>query len=95
MPFIRTSIPSGEFKKPIADPNPPAQQTPPAETPAQTPQTYTKFATIRPAFEDVELLPLLEQNGVVITAQPLEAPRSPLQTLLFSFGPTLLLLGGW
>ncbi|HEU5102001.1 MAG TPA: ATP-dependent zinc metalloprotease FtsH [Roseiflexaceae bacterium] len=85
----------GEFKQPIAHPDPPAQQTSPAQTPAQTPQTYTKFATIRPAFEDLELLQLLEQNGVVITAEPLEAPRSPLLTLLFSFGPTLLLLGGF
>jgi cell division protease FtsH len=83
----------GEFKQPIADPNPStATPTAPADQP---PLTYTKFATIRPAFEDPELLPLLEQHGVVITAEPLEAPRSPLLTLLFSFGPTLLLLGGF
>jgi len=83
----------GQLKQPIADPNPlTATPTAPA---GQPPQTYTKFATIRPAFEDPELLPLLEQNGVVITAQPLEQPRSPLLTLLLSFGPTLLLLGGF
>ena len=83
----------GQFKQPIADPNP-STATPTAPA-GQAPQTYTKFATIRPAFEDRELLPLLEQKGVVITAQPLEAPRSPLLTLLLSFGPTLLLLGGF
>jgi cell division protease FtsH len=83
----------GQFKQPIAGPNPLAA-TPTAPA-GQPPQTYTKFATIRPAFEDPELLPLLEQNGVVITAQPLEQPRSPLLTLLLSFGPTLLLLGGF
>src|SRR5262245_11252799 len=53
----------GEFKQPVADPNPPVDQAPPA---GQTPQSYTKFATIRPAFEDPELLPLLERNNVVI-----------------------------
>src|SRR6266545_3802740 len=83
----------GQFKQPVADPNP--QATTPTVPAGQAPQTYTKFATIRPAFEDPELLPLLEQKGVVITAQPLEQPRSPLLTLLFSFGPTLLLIGGF
>jgi len=83
----------GQFKQPIADPNP--QATTPSVPAGQAPQTYTKFATIRPAFEDTELLPLLEQHGVVITAQPLEQPRSPLLMLLLYFGPTLLLLGGF
>jgi len=83
----------GVFKQPIADPNP-STATPTALA-GQPPQTYTKFATIRPAFDDPELLPLLEQHGVAITAQPLEQPRSPLLTLLLSFGPTLLLLGGF
>src|SRR6266545_4200359 len=82
----------GEFKQPVADPGAPAEQAPPA---GQTPQTYTKFATIRPAFEDPELLPLLERNNVAITAEPLEAPRSPLLNLLLAFGPTLLLIGGF
>jgi cell division protease FtsH len=83
----------GQFKQPIADPN--ASTATPTAAAGQAAQTYTKFATIRPAFEDPELLPLLEQKGVVITAQPLEAARSPLLTLLLSFGPTLLLLGGF
>jgi cell division protease FtsH len=83
----------GQFKQPIADPNP--STATPTTLAGQPPQTYTKFATIRPAFEDPELLPLLEQHGVAITAQPLEQPRSPLLTLLLSFGPTLLLLGSF
>jgi cell division protease FtsH len=83
----------GVFKKPVADPNPPA----PAATPAaiQASQTYTKFASLKPAFDDPDLLPLLERSNVVITAKPLEQPRSSLLTLLLSFGPTLLLLGGF
>jgi cell division protease FtsH len=83
----------GQFKQPVADPNP--QATMPGAPAGQSPQTYTKFATIRPVFDDPELLPLLEQQGVVITAQPLEQPRSLLLTLLLYFGPTLLLLGGF
>ncbi len=77
----------GEFKQAVADPNPPAGNQPP--------QTYTKFGTVKPAFDDTALLPLLEQKGVVITAEPLESARSPLVTLLLSFGPTLLLLFGF
>jgi cell division protease FtsH len=80
----------GLFKQAVADPVP---LTP---TPAgQAAPTYTKFATIKPAFEDTELLPLLESNNVMITAKPLDQPRSPLLTFLLSFGPTLLLLGGF
>src|SRR5262245_51698213 len=82
----------GEFKQPVADPNAPAQPTPTAEQPART---YTKFATIKPAFEDTELLPLLERNNVVITAEPLEQPRSALLTFLLSFGPAILLIAGF
>jgi len=80
----------GLFKQAVPDPNP---ATP---TPAgQAAPTYTKFATIKPAFEDTQLLPLLERNNVVITAKPLDAPRSALLTFLLSFGPTVLLLGGF
>ena len=76
----------GEFKQAVTDPNPPT---------GQSPQTYTKFGTVKPAFDDSTLLPLLEDKGVVITAEALDAPRSPLLTLLLSFGPTLLLLFGF
>ncbi|HEY3230618.1 MAG TPA: ATP-dependent zinc metalloprotease FtsH, partial [Roseiflexaceae bacterium] len=97
----------GEFKQPVADPNAPAATpgapaaTPnaPAATPSAqaepAPQTYTKFATLKPAFDDNDLLPLLERNNVVITAKPLEQPRSVLLTVLLSFGPTILLIAGF
>src|SRR5438105_10196378 len=55
----------------------------------------TKFSTQRPSFADQGLEQLLEQHKVTINAQP-ENPPAPLwQTLLFSFGPTLLLIGGF
>jgi hypothetical protein len=39
-------------------------------------------------FDDADLLPLLERNNVVITANSLDRPRSALLTFLISFGPT-------
>ena len=77
----------GLFKQPVTDPAP-------AE--GQQAQTYTKFATRAPTFAtDEELMPLLEQNGVQISADPLESARSGLLMFLLSFGPTLLLLFGF
>ena len=81
----------GEFKQAVADPNPAVTPVPEG----QAAPTYSKFATIKPAFDDPELLALLERNGVTITAKALDAPRSPLLTLLLSFGPTILLIGGF
>jgi cell division protease FtsH len=85
----------GTFKQMMADPTVATQPSAAQPEGAQAPQTYTKFATIKPAFDDPTLLPLLEQHGVVITASPLEEPRSGLLTLLLSFGPTLLLIGAF
>src|SRR6266849_3492849 len=57
--------------------------------------TATHFITQRPSFADDSLEPLLEQHGVTINAKP-ENPPPPLwQTLLLSFGPTLLLVFGF
>ncbi|HEV2476681.1 MAG TPA: ATP-dependent metallopeptidase FtsH/Yme1/Tma family protein, partial [Candidatus Dormibacteraeota bacterium] len=50
------------------------------------------FTTQRPSFADDSLEPLLEQHGVTINAKP-ENPPPPLwETLLLSFGPTLLIV---
>jgi cell division protease FtsH len=52
-----------------------------------------KFETEVPTFaDDRQLARLLEGNRVTVNAKPPE-DRSLLQTLLFSFGPTLLLVG--
>src|SRR2546428_4933947 len=57
--------------------------------------TATHFITQRPSFADYQLQPLLEQHSVTINAKP-ENPPPPLwQTLLLSFGPTLLLVFGF
>jgi cell division protease FtsH len=55
----------------------------------------TAFSTVQPAFADPGLERLLNEHGVVINATPLDEPRNPLLTLLISFGPTLLLIGGF
>jgi cell division protease FtsH len=52
-----------------------------------------QFETVMPQFADPGLETLLEQQGVTINARPLDEPRSWWQTLLLSFGPTLLLIG--
>ena len=58
-------------------------------------KTASAFSTVQPAFADPGLESLLNQHGVAINAKPLEEPRNPLLTLLMSFGPTLLLIGGF
>ncbi|HEY4864247.1 MAG TPA: ATP-dependent zinc metalloprotease FtsH [Candidatus Dormibacteraeota bacterium] len=55
----------------------------------------THFATVKPPFADNELLPLLLQHNVTISAQPVNPPTPLWQTLLFSFGPAILLIGGF
>jgi len=56
-------------------------------------QTSTQFETVQPTFADPGLETLLESHGVTINAHSLDQPRSWWQTLLLSFGPTVLLLG--
>jgi cell division protease FtsH len=53
-----------------------------------------RFSTLIPSFADTAALSkLLEQNNVVINAEPLQSAAAWWETLLFGFGPTLLLIG--
>ena len=52
----------------------------------------THFTTQRPSFADDSLEPLLEQHGVTINAKPENPPLPLWETLLLSFGPTLLIV---
>src|SRR5215212_4626524 len=56
-------------------------------------RTTTRFTTGLPAFANTRLEQLLIDQGVEINSEPLEQPRSLWQSLLFSFGPALLLIG--
>jgi len=58
-------------------------------------KTVQDFSTVQPAFADPGLETLLNAHGVVINARPVDEARSPLLTLLLSFGPTILLIGGF
>jgi cell division protease FtsH len=67
-------------------------KTPVKESSGSSPTSATHFTTQRPSFADDSLEPLLEQHGVTINAKP-ENPPPPLwETLLLSFGPTLLIV---
>jgi cell division protease FtsH len=58
---------------------------------AVEPRPVTDFATELPAFADDGLEQLLVGNGVEISAEPIQ--QSFWQSVLFSFAPTLLLIG--
>ena len=58
-------------------------------------ETATHFSTQRPSFADQDLEPLLEAHKVTINAEPQNPPAPLWQTILFSFGPTLLIIVGF
>jgi cell division protease FtsH len=54
----------------------------------------TTFTTLIPSFADgAALSRLLEEHKVVINAQPLQQSASWWETILYGFGPTILLIG--
>lgn len=55
----------------------------------------TKFQTQRPAFANDDLETLLQQHNVTINANDPNASTPLWETLLFSFGPTILLVAGF
>jgi cell division protease FtsH len=61
---------------------------------SSTGTSATHFTTQRPSFADDSLEPLLEQHGVTINAKPENPPPPFWETLLLSFGPTLLIVIG-
>src|ERR671916_750882 len=64
--------------------------------PDATPSITSKmFTTVLPSFVDPGLEELLIDNGVEISAEPIQEGGSPWSTLLFAFGPALLLIGGY
>ncbi|HSF60009.1 MAG TPA: ATP-dependent metallopeptidase FtsH/Yme1/Tma family protein, partial [Candidatus Binatia bacterium] len=57
------------------------------------PKAVSNFTTTVPSFVDSGLESFLINNGVEISAKPIEEGSSPLATLLFGFGPALLFIG--
>jgi len=66
-------------------------KTPVKESPTST-VSATHFTTQHPSFANDGLEVLLEQHNVTINAKPENPPPPFWQTLLFSFGPTLLIV---
>src|SRR5215211_6102332 len=78
----------GRFDEPVT--YPPKGQG--GSEPSRTSKTFT---TVLPSFVDPGLEDLLISNGVEISAKPIREGGGLWQTLLFAFGPALLLIGGY
>jgi cell division protease FtsH len=94
---------TGRFRTPVTYPPAGATGTAPkgeapttnqrGAAPRETPKAVSSFATTLPSFADPGLEAFLIDHGVEISAKPIEEGGSLLTTLLFGFGPTLLLIG--
>ena len=63
------------------------------KAPNTTGKATTRFQTERPSFFHDSLEKLLQQQGVVINANPIESAAPLWQQVLLDFGPTLLIVG--
>jgi cell division protease FtsH len=80
---------TGHFKVPVMYPSDSAKSAA-----LQEPSRPVRsFKTTLPFFFDRGLEQYLTDHGVEISAKPINEERSPLETLLYSFGPGLLLIG--
>jgi cell division protease FtsH len=82
----------GRFEEPVTYPPKGEAGSEPGSTPSRTSKTFT---TVLPSFVDPGLEELLIENGVEISAEPIQEGGGWWQTLLFAFGPALLLIGGY
>jgi cell division protease FtsH len=82
----------GRFEEPVTYPPKGEGGSEPGSTPSRTSKNFT---TVLPSFVDPGLEELLIDNGVEISAKPIQEGGNPLLTLLFTFGPALLLIGGY
>jgi cell division protease FtsH len=101
--YSRGETITGRFKAPVTSP-PPAGQNPRQGGDPQAasgrgasrsnpPGTATNFTTTLPSFVDPGLEAFLIGKGVEISAEPMEEGDNPWATLIFGFGPALLLIG--
>jgi cell division protease FtsH len=86
------SYPPADEKR-AASGSKPQQSSDRTAPPAAAPKTVSNFTTILPSFVDPGLEAFLIDNGVEISAKPIQEGGSPLSTFLFGFGPALLFIG--
>jgi cell division protease FtsH len=79
----KSAAPSGESKTAIER----------GATRRGEPKAVSNFTTILPSFVGTDLEKFLIENGVEISAEPIEEGGNPWATLLFGFGPALLFIG--
>jgi len=96
--YSRGETLSGRFVSAVTFPPPgeaaQAKDTPPPKgIPRRGPsRTSVNFVTTLPAFADTGLERFLIDNGVEISAEPIQEGGNPLSTLIFGFGPAVLLI---
>lgn len=95
--FNRGEMVTGRFREPVTFPATdfqPQSGAGPATpvTPRQRSAPVTSFATTLPSFVAPELEAFLIDHGVEISAKPIQESRSPLTTILLSFGPGLVII---
>jgi cell division protease FtsH len=78
----------GRFVEPVTYP-------PKGQGGSEPSRTSKTFSTVLPSFVDPDLEEFLIDNGVEISAEPIQEGGGLWQTLLFAFGPALLLIGGY
>jgi cell division protease FtsH len=101
--FSRGETMNGRFAAPVTFPPPETANAPkvaPVPPPKTRgiprrgpPRTSALFETTVPSFAGRDLEQLLIDHHVEISAEPITEGGSPLSTLLFGFGPALLLIG--
>ncbi|MGH7795767.1 MAG: ATP-dependent zinc metalloprotease FtsH [Candidatus Binatia bacterium] len=94
----KSTAPSSEPKKPSEKSTAPTGDTP--QTASERSASHggeskavSNFTTTLPSFVDPGLEAFLIENGVEISAKPIQEGGNPLFTFLFGFGPALLFIG--
>ena len=91
----------GRFAAPVTWPPPGGEATPPERGEAKSrsdqlnqlpPRTATTFTTTLPVFVGPDFESFLIDNKVEISAVPIQSGGSALSTLLFGFGPAILII---
>ena len=91
--YSRGDTVSGKFEKSVIYPPPSKKEGGEKESITKVePREVTNFTTTLPSFVDPGLEALLIEHEVEISAEPIDSGGNPIWTLLFGFGPAILLI---